>query len=81
MLRQTTLTGLALAAVMLAACGAPGSGGGPQPLVPTARWQLRVEPTLDRIALAVHETGLSARQQAALRDLASRYAAEGAPEV
>ena len=76
-----TLAGLALVSATLAACGAPASGGGPAPLTPTSRWQLRAEPELDRIALAVHETGLSSRQQAALFDLARRYNAEGAPEV
>ena len=49
-----TLAGLALVSATLAACGAPASGGGPAPLTPTSRWQLRAEPELDRIALAVH---------------------------
>lgn len=80
-MRPSHLASLALSAALLAACGAPASGGGPLPLTPTSRWALQVEPQLDRIALAVRETGLSARQQAAVQDLAWRSIAEGAPEV
>ena len=56
---QARLLGLALAGLVLSACGAPASGGGPQPLNPLSRWRLQVEPQIDRIALAVHETGQS----------------------
>ncbi|MFK0298000.1 CpaD family pilus assembly protein [Brevundimonas sp. NPDC090276] len=70
---------LALAGLALAGCmGAPASLGGEPPLIPTSRYSLQVEPGLDRIALAVHETGLSANQQAALNALVSRFAIEGA---
>ncbi|MBJ7319195.1 MAG: CpaD family pilus assembly protein [Brevundimonas sp.] len=63
----------------LASCvGGPASLGGPPPLTPTSRYSLQVETGLDRIALAVHEQGLSANQHAALRDLAQRFAAAGA---
>jgi pilus assembly protein CpaD len=65
----------AMTAAALAACAT--DGGGPVPLTPLSRYALRVEPGLDRIALAVHDAGLSANQHAALRDLADRYAASG----
>lgn len=74
-------TGLALAGVVLTACGAPASGGGPQPMTPLSRWQLRVEPQMDRIALAVHDAGLSSTQRAALAEIAMRARAEGSPEI
>ena len=51
------------------------------PLTPLSRYSLRVEPGLDRIALAVHDTGLSPSQQAALYDLAGRYLASGVGSV
>ena len=73
--------GLALAGLALSACGAPASGGGPQPLNPLSRWQLQVEPQMDRIALAVHDAGLSPTQRAALADIALRARAEGSPEI
>lgn len=63
----------------LSACvGGPASLGGEPPLTPTSRFTLQVEPGLDRIALAVHETGLSANQRAALDALVGRFAMEGA---
>lgn len=65
---------LAPAILALAACGTPGH---PPPITPLARYTLQVEPGLDRIALAVHDTGVSANQSAALRALAGRYAQEG----
>lgn len=62
----------------LAACsGAAGSG--PVPLTPTSRFALQIEPGIERVALAVHETGLSENQTLALRDMVNRFAAEGAP--
>lgn len=70
-----TLAGLALAGCM----GGPASLGGEPPLTPISRYSLQVEPGLDRIALAVHDTGLSANQRAALTDLLNRFAIEGAP--
>jgi pilus assembly protein CpaD len=67
-----------LLAAPLAGCsGAAGSG--PIPLTPTSRFALQVEPGLDRVALAVHETGISENQALALRDMVNRFAAEGAP--
>lgn len=72
---------LAVAATsLLAACGTTGASGG-YPLTPLSRYSLRVEPGLDRIALAVHEDGLSANQQAAINDLAGRYMATGVGSV
>ena len=53
---------LAVAAVsaLLAGCvGGPAGGEGPAPLTPTSRFSLQVEPGIDRIALAVHEDGVS----------------------
>lgn len=73
---------LGLAAMTLAGCmGGPASLGGEPPLTPLSRYSLQVEPGLDRIALAVHETGLSANQQAAVNDLVNRFAIEGAPTL
>jgi pilus assembly protein CpaD len=69
---------LMASALLLAACsGAQGSG--PIPLTPTSRFALQVEPGVERVALAVHETGLSANQTQALRDMVNRFAEEGAP--
>ena len=78
MIRALLLT-VASAAVL----GACASTGAPEarPLTPLSRYSLRVEPGLDRIALAVHEDGLSSRQQAALNDLAGRYFASGVGAV
>lgn len=66
----------AAAAAVLGGCASTGSSD-TQPLTPLSRYSLRVEPGLDRIALAVHEDGLSSNQQAALNDLAGRYMASG----
>ena len=73
---RAPLASAALAlALALCAC-APGAGSlGPAPLTPTSRWALQVEEGLDRIALAVHDTGLSPNQRAALSALAGRFAA------
>ena len=73
---------LALGGLFLTGCmGGPASLGGEAPLTPTSRYALQAEPGLDRIALAVHETGLSGNQQAALSDLVNRFAIEGAPTL
>lgn len=81
MIRNIFLPAAALSlSLTLAACaGGPASLGGEPPLTPTSRFTLQVEPGLDRIALAVHETGLSANQMAALDALIGRFAMEGAP--
>lgn len=74
---------LAAATLSLGACvGGPASLGGEAPLTPTSRYQLQVEPDLDRIALAVHDTGLSPAQGDALQALVGRYRyAEAVPMV
>jgi pilus assembly protein CpaD len=61
----------------LALTGCAGAGGAPAPVTPLARYTLQVEPGVDRIALAVHDTGLSDTQRAALRQLTERYATAG----
>ncbi|WP_271084320.1 CpaD family pilus assembly protein [Brevundimonas sp. NIBR11] len=80
MTRTLFLVGAVTAAVSLAGCmGAPAEGFGPVPINPTSRFSLQVEPGLDRVALAVHEEGLSQNQTLALRDMVNRFAVEGAP--
>ncbi|MFC7377354.1 CpaD family pilus assembly protein [Brevundimonas sp. GCM10030266] len=66
-------------AALLAGCASTGSVAPPTNAL--SQYALRVEPGLDRIALAVHEDGLSANQVAALRDLAVRYADTGTGRV
>ncbi len=78
MMRALLLT--AAATVVLGACASTGASD-TQPLTPLSRYALRVEPGLDRIALAVHDDGLSSNQQAALNDLAGRYFAAGVGAV
>lgn len=71
---------IASAALILTGCvGLPAEGLDPAPLTPTSRYSLQVEPGLERVALAVHETGLSANQTEALQDIVGRFHAEGAP--
>ena len=64
------ISGVALVALSVAALGAcvggPASLGGEPPLTPTSRYVLQVEPNLDRIALAVHDAGLSPAQTGAI---------------
>jgi len=64
----------------LAACASTDAGG-PPPLTPLSRFSLQLEPGLDRIALAVHDDGLSGAQQSALYDLARRYQTSGSGAV
>lgn len=45
------------------------------PVTPLSQYVLQVEPDVDRIALAVHDQGLSTGQHDALRGLVSRFAA------
>lgn len=67
------ISGVALVALSVAALGAcvggPASLGEEPPLTPTSRYVLQVEPNLDRIALAVHDAGLSPAQTGALQAL------------
>ncbi len=65
----------------IGACASMSAGDPTAPLTPLSRYSLQVEPGLDRIALAVHDQGLSPTQHAALRDLAERYGASGAGSV
>ncbi|MBU1541152.1 MAG: CpaD family pilus assembly protein [Alphaproteobacteria bacterium] len=62
-------------------CASVSGGDAHAPMTPLSRYVLQVEPGLDRIALAVHEQGLSSNQHAALRDLAARYGVSGADHV
>lgn len=68
------------AALAVSGCASM-SGDASAPMTPLSRYALQVEPGLDRIALAVHDQGLSANQHAALRDLAARYGASGSGSV
>ena len=68
------------AAALLAGCASTGALE-PPPMNPLSRYSLRVEPGLDRIALAVHDQGLSPTQIAALNDLAGRYAGSGTGRI
>ncbi len=70
-----------LAAGLAASGCASISGDADAPMTPLSRYSLQVEPGLDRIALAVHDQGLSSNQHAALRGLAARYGASGAGHV
>ena len=72
---------VAIAVAQSGCMGAPAEGLGPMPLTPMTRYSLQVEPGLDRVALAVHESGLSSNQAQALRDMVNRFAAEGAPTL
>lgn len=77
---------VAIAAVLslsgaLAACAGMTAGDPSAPLTPISRYALQVEPGLDRIALAVHDTGLSATQERALHDLAARHRAAGSGAI
>lgn len=76
---MTRLTALAAVTALLSACAA-GSAGAP-PLNAASRYVLQVEPGVDRIALAVHEDGLSTNQQGALSALAGRLAQTRAPLI
>lgn len=73
----TVLVSAVLLTAPLAACGGA-AGTGPQPITPTQRFALQIEPGVDRVALAVHETGLSENQTRALQDMVNRFAGEGA---
>jgi len=74
-----TLSLMALALTLTGCVGLPAEGLDPTPLTPTSRYSLQVEPGIERVALAVHDTGLSANQERALRDIVDRFSAEGAP--
>lgn len=67
------LTPIAVAALLTLGACATSTTEAPPPINPLSRYTLQVEPGVDRIALAVHENGLSANQRVALDALASRY--------
>lgn len=75
----SAIFGLATVLALQACASMPGEASAP--MTPLSRYALQVEPGLDRIALAVHDQGLSGNQHAALRDLAGRYAASGSSHV
>lgn len=78
MIRSHLIPAVALAAgLAVSACAGMTGVPADAPLTPLSRYSLQVEPGLDRIALAVHEDGLSANQEMALDALAGRYAASG----
>ena len=84
--RSPVTVAAALAAVLAAGlvvtgCGGVAAGGTAMPLTPISRYSLQVEPGLDRIALAVHENGLSGPQRAALSALAGRFNVAGADHI
>ena len=69
----------AVLALTLAGCAAATNGQmNVAPMTPLSQYVLQVEPGVDRIALAVHDQGLSANQYEALRGLVSRFGAERA---
>jgi pilus assembly protein CpaD len=79
MTRTLFLAAAAVLAVAQSGCmGGPAEGLGPTPLTPTSRFSLQAEPGIERVALAVHETGLSENQTLVLRDMVNRFAADGA---
>ena len=67
------------AALTLAGCATATTGQmNIAPVTPLSQYVLQVEPGVDRIALAVHDEGLSANQHEALRALVARFSAEQA---
>lgn len=79
MRRAVIRSSLAVLAMLAAGCAS--QPGGPAPVTSLSRYSLEVEPGLDRVALAVHETGLSANQRAALAALATRFQTSNAEVV
>jgi pilus assembly protein CpaD len=76
-----SIASIVLAAGLAVSGCASTAGGDVVPITPLSRYVLQVEPGLDRIALAVHDQGLSSNQHAALRGLAARYSASGVGQV
>ena len=75
-----SLAALVVSTGLLGACASTATPE-PAPITPLSRYALQVEPGLDRIALAVHEDGLSRSQHAALTDFVDRFASSGAAVV
>lgn len=81
---RVTASAIFVLALGLGAAGCSSSmvGSDPMaPMTPLSRYSLRVEPGVDRIALAVHDQGLSANQREAIGQLAARYAASGSGAI
>ncbi|PZU55496.1 MAG: pilus assembly protein CpaD [Brevundimonas sp.] len=78
---RTVLLMLLAAGAGLSACATADDAAAPPPLNALSRYVLQVEPGVDRIALAVHEEGLSGNQHAALGALVGRFAREGAEVI
>lgn len=76
---RTLIVAIASASALSACMGLPAEGTGPAPLTPTSRFALAVQPGVERIALAVHETGPSANQTRAIAAFVQRFNAEGGP--
>jgi pilus assembly protein CpaD len=77
---RTTASAIVILALGLGVAGCSNIRVGSDPLAPVSpmsRYALQVEPGLDRIALAVHDQGLSANQRDAIGQLAARYSAAG----
>ena len=77
---RATASAIFILALGLGAAGCSSVRVGSDPLAPVSplsRYALQVEPGLDRIALAVHDQGLSANQRDAISQLAARYGASG----
>ena len=73
-IRFGSLAALAVAATLGACAGGAGSADQAAfPITPLSRYALQIEPGIDRIALAVHDEGLSPNQSAAVHALAGRY--------
>lgn len=72
-----------LAATLLTACASGREPAALQPMLtnPLSRYSLRMEPGLDRIALAVHEDGVSANQAAHIQALVGRWREAGGPAM
>lgn len=76
---RATASAIFILALGLGAAGCSSMTGSDPlaPMTPLSRYGLRVEPGLDRIALTVHDQGLSANQRTAVSQLAARYSASG----
>lgn len=75
--KHASILSAAAVALTLAACSQVTTGQmNVAPVTPLSQYVLQVEPGMDRIALAVHDRGLSGNQHDALRGLVSRFAAE-----
>lgn len=78
-MNRSALIAVAVAS-LLSACASMDAGA-PPPVNVASRYVLEVEPGVDRIALAVHDQGLSSTQQAALSALAQRFYAARAEVI